>query len=45
MLTYKFSLRLCIVIWLSHAAGVALFAKCLFPLTSTSLLGGSLHWP
>ncbi|SPO31429.1 related to CAAX prenyl protease 2 [Ustilago trichophora] len=33
------------VIWTTHAAGIVLFAKSLFSLTSPSVLGGSLYWP
>lgn len=32
------------VIWTTHAAGIALFAHFLFPLTSPDIFGGSLYW-
>ncbi|CCF48772.1 hypothetical protein NDA10_004215 [Ustilago hordei] len=32
-------------IWTTHALGIVLFAKLLFPLTSAKLLGPSLYWP
>ncbi|KIS65833.1 CAAX prenyl protease [Mycosarcoma maydis] len=32
------------LIWSVHAIGIVLFAKCLFPLTSSAVFGGSLYW-
>ncbi|SJX66511.1 related to CAAX prenyl protease 2 [Sporisorium reilianum f. sp. reilianum] len=33
-----------IAIWTAHAAGIALFARFLFPLTSSAVWGPSLYW-
>ncbi|SPC62192.1 related to CAAX prenyl protease 2 [Ustilago sp. UG-2017b] len=37
--------RRCKWIWTTHAVGIVLFAKLLFPLTSAKVMGASLYWP